>query len=168
MDRLELRVRPEFKPRRLTMAVSEKSPRAWQRMLSGRRLDLLDPSPLANALYVGVGSDNAYQLRATYTLPPDFGAINTSYLAITGVGAYDAAVSAWMAGHAGETAPRRRAFAGTLAQTLRYGENPHQRAAFYTTGSNRPGVATAKQLQGKELSCFARAWRRRSSSRARS
>ncbi|MGR3782982.1 MAG: bifunctional phosphoribosylaminoimidazolecarboxamide formyltransferase/IMP cyclohydrolase [Albimonas sp.] len=66
--------------------------------------------------------------------------------------AYDAAVSAWMAGHAGETAPRRRAFAGTLAQTLRYGENPHQSAAFYTTGSNRPGVATAKQLQGKELS----------------
>ena len=46
--------------------------------------------------------------------------------------AYDAAVSAWMAGAIGETAPRRRAFAGTLAQTLRYGENPHQAAAFYT------------------------------------
>jgi phosphoribosylaminoimidazolecarboxamide formyltransferase/IMP cyclohydrolase len=49
-------------------------------------------------------------------------------------------------------APRRRAFAGTLAQTLRYGENPHQSAAFYTDGTNRPGVATATQLQGKELS----------------
>jgi len=66
--------------------------------------------------------------------------------------AYDAAVSGWMAGAIGEETPRRRAFAGTLAQTLRYGENPHQRAAFYRDGSARPGVATATQLQGKELS----------------
>ncbi|MGG7644721.1 bifunctional phosphoribosylaminoimidazolecarboxamide formyltransferase/IMP cyclohydrolase [Rhodovulum sp. YNF3179] len=66
--------------------------------------------------------------------------------------AYDAAVSNWMAGALGETAPRRRAFAGTLAQALRYGENPHQAAAFYTDGSARPGVATATQLQGKALS----------------
>ena len=57
-----------------------------------------------------------------------------------------------MADAIGDAAPRRRAVAGTLAQTLRYGENPHQRAAFYTDGSDRPGVATAKQLQGKELS----------------
>ena len=35
---------------------------------------------------------------------------------------------------------------------LRYGENPHQQAAFYTTGSKRPGVATARQIQGKALS----------------
>ncbi|MEM9710135.1 MAG: bifunctional phosphoribosylaminoimidazolecarboxamide formyltransferase/IMP cyclohydrolase [Pseudomonadota bacterium] len=66
-------------------------------------------------------------------------------------GAYDAAVSAWFAGRA-EAAPRRRAFAGTLGQTLRYGENPHQAAAFYRSGAARPGVATATQLQGKELS----------------
>jgi phosphoribosylaminoimidazolecarboxamide formyltransferase/IMP cyclohydrolase len=66
--------------------------------------------------------------------------------------AYDAAVSTWMAEAIGETAPRRRAFAGRLAQTLRYGENPHQAAAFYTDGSDRPGVATARQVQGKELS----------------
>ncbi|MCP1169580.1 bifunctional phosphoribosylaminoimidazolecarboxamide formyltransferase/IMP cyclohydrolase [Limimaricola litoreus] len=66
--------------------------------------------------------------------------------------AYDAAVSTWMAGAIGEEAPRRRAFAGTLAQTLRYGENPHQNAAFYTDGTNRPGVATAAQIQGKALS----------------
>ncbi len=66
--------------------------------------------------------------------------------------AYDAAVSNWMAGAIGQDAPRRRAFAGTLAQTLRYGENPHQRAAFYTDGTGRPGVATAVQHQGKELS----------------
>jgi len=65
--------------------------------------------------------------------------------------AYDTAVSGWMAGALGET-PRRKSFAGTLAQTLRYGENPHQQAAFYTDGSARPGVATAQQHQGKELS----------------
>ena len=66
--------------------------------------------------------------------------------------AYDAAVSAWMAGAIGNETPRRRAFAGTLAQSLRYGENPHQSAAFYKDGSDRAGVATAKQWQGKELS----------------
>ncbi|MCX7643872.1 MAG: bifunctional phosphoribosylaminoimidazolecarboxamide formyltransferase/IMP cyclohydrolase [Rhodobacteraceae bacterium] len=66
--------------------------------------------------------------------------------------AYDAAVSGWLAAELGETAPRRRAFAGTLAQRLRYGENPHQSAAFYRDGSARPGVATARQWQGKELS----------------
>jgi phosphoribosylaminoimidazolecarboxamide formyltransferase/IMP cyclohydrolase len=65
--------------------------------------------------------------------------------------AYDTAVSTWMAAQVGET-PRRRTFGGTLTQTLRYGENPHQAAAFYTDGSARPGVATATQHQGKELS----------------
>ncbi|UWQ04447.1 bifunctional phosphoribosylaminoimidazolecarboxamide formyltransferase/IMP cyclohydrolase [Aliiroseovarius crassostreae] len=66
--------------------------------------------------------------------------------------AYDSAVSNWMAKALELDAPKRRAFAGELKQTLRYGENSHQKAAFYTDGSNRPGVATAVQLQGKELS----------------
>ena len=65
--------------------------------------------------------------------------------------AYDTAVSTWMANSVGQT-PRRRSFCGTLAQNLRYGENPHQGAAFYTDGAARPGVATAIQHQGKELS----------------
>ena len=65
---------------------------------------------------------------------------------------YDAAISAWFAGQLGETAPKRRTFAGELVQTMRYGENPHQAAAFYRTADPRIGVATAKQLQGKELS----------------
>ncbi|MEO8530244.1 MAG: bifunctional phosphoribosylaminoimidazolecarboxamide formyltransferase/IMP cyclohydrolase [Deltaproteobacteria bacterium] len=65
---------------------------------------------------------------------------------------YDAAVSGWMANAIGENFPRRRAFGGELRQLMRYGENPHQLAAFYTDGSSRPGVATAKQHQGKELS----------------
>jgi phosphoribosylaminoimidazolecarboxamide formyltransferase/IMP cyclohydrolase len=66
--------------------------------------------------------------------------------------AYDAAISNWFAGQLGETAPAWRAFGGALAQELRYGENPHQTAAFYRTPEQRRGVATAVQHQGKELS----------------
>jgi phosphoribosylaminoimidazolecarboxamide formyltransferase/IMP cyclohydrolase len=66
--------------------------------------------------------------------------------------AYDAAISAWFADAVGEEWPRRRAFAGELVQTMRYGENPHQAAAFYRFANPRTGVATAKQWQGKELS----------------
>lgn len=69
---------------------------------------------------------------------------------------YDAAISNWFAAQLGETAPRNFALPGTLRQTLRYGENPHQQAAFYISpasdGQVRPGVATARQVQGKELS----------------
>src|SRR6185437_10641858 len=70
--------------------------------------------------------------------------------------AYDAAVSNWFAGELAKDGeknpPRRRALAGELRQSLRYGENPHQEAAFYVTGEKRFGVSTAQQLQGKELS----------------
>jgi len=66
--------------------------------------------------------------------------------------AYDAAISGWFAGIIGEDAPTWRSFGGRLAQSLRYGENPHQTAAFYTSTPARPGVATARQHQGKELS----------------
>ena len=66
--------------------------------------------------------------------------------------AYDAAVSSWFAAALDEPAPEWRSLGGKLAETLRYGENPHQRAAFYLTGEARPGVATARQLQGKQLS----------------
>jgi phosphoribosylaminoimidazolecarboxamide formyltransferase/IMP cyclohydrolase len=65
---------------------------------------------------------------------------------------YDAAISTWFAGQLGEVAPARKTISGALRQTLRYGENPHQSAAFYVTGEARPGVANARQLQGKELS----------------
>ncbi len=65
--------------------------------------------------------------------------------------AYDAAVAAWMASHTG-TPPRRQSFSGRVAQTLRYGENPHQSASFIVADTTRPGVATARQWQGKELS----------------
>ncbi len=64
---------------------------------------------------------------------------------------YDAAISTWFANYNGVAFPPRVTLAGELRQTLRYGENPHQQAAFYTNDA-RPGVATATQVQGKELS----------------
>jgi len=66
--------------------------------------------------------------------------------------AYDAAISTWYAGILGQQAPAWRALGGKRRQALRYGENPHQHAAFYATAEQRFGVATARQLQGKELS----------------
>lgn len=66
--------------------------------------------------------------------------------------AYDSAVSSWFAEELGLENPRHRAFGGTLKDVMRYGENPHQSAGFYVTGEQRPGVATAKLLQGKQLS----------------
>ncbi len=66
--------------------------------------------------------------------------------------AYDAAVARRFGREAGETFPRRVAVAGERSRLLRYGENPHQEAAFYRDGSRREGVATARQVGGKELS----------------
>jgi phosphoribosylaminoimidazolecarboxamide formyltransferase/IMP cyclohydrolase len=66
--------------------------------------------------------------------------------------AYDAAISNWFAGELKTEAPDFRAFGGRLIQSLRYGENPHQTAAFYRTPDKRPGVSTARQVQGRELS----------------
>ena len=65
---------------------------------------------------------------------------------------YDAAIAAWLARETGDLLPERLTLAGRRRQLLRYGENPHQRAAFYVTGEIRPGIATARQVQGKELS----------------
>jgi phosphoribosylaminoimidazolecarboxamide formyltransferase/IMP cyclohydrolase len=66
--------------------------------------------------------------------------------------AYDAAISNWFAQQLADPAPAYRAFGGKLAEPLRYGENPHQSAAFYRTPDVRLGVASARQVQGKQLS----------------
>jgi phosphoribosylaminoimidazolecarboxamide formyltransferase/IMP cyclohydrolase len=66
--------------------------------------------------------------------------------------AYDAAISNWFAATLADPAPTYRTVGGKLAEALRYGENPHQSAAFYRTGEARSGVATARQAQGKQLS----------------
>jgi phosphoribosylaminoimidazolecarboxamide formyltransferase/IMP cyclohydrolase len=66
--------------------------------------------------------------------------------------AYDAAISNWFAERLADPAPDFRAVGGRLVEALRYGENPHQSAAFYRTPDQRFGVATARQVQGKQLS----------------
>lgn len=69
--------------------------------------------------------------------------------------AYDAQIASWLRGLAGEPEqafPAELAVAGSLAQQLVYGENPHQRAAFYRLGPDPGGLGSARQLQGRELS----------------
>ncbi len=66
--------------------------------------------------------------------------------------AYDAAIAGWFAGELDDGLAPRVTIAGERVQALRYGENPHQKAAFYRTGGARPGVSTARVVQGKELS----------------
>jgi len=90
---------------------------------------------------------DAHQGATTRTLRQELAAA-----AFARTGAYDAAIAAWFARELGQTFPKRLVLAGELKQTLRYGENPHQAAAFYIHSTKRPGVATARQLQGKELS----------------
>ena len=103
-------------------------------------VDVEDYAPLLEELRAGKGATSlAFRQRLALT-------------AYARTAAYDAAVSGWMADALAQSEPRRRAVAGTLAQSLRYGENPHQSAAFYKDGSAREGVATARQWQGKELS----------------
>ncbi len=66
--------------------------------------------------------------------------------------AYDAAIAGWFASQQGELFPARFTLSGTLQQRMRYGENPHQEAALYRDSTGRAGVASARQIQGKELS----------------
>ncbi len=65
---------------------------------------------------------------------------------------YDAAIAQWLRRDDAETFPETLVVAGRRGQLLRYGENPHQMGAFYRAGEPRPGVASARQLHGKELS----------------
>jgi phosphoribosylaminoimidazolecarboxamide formyltransferase/IMP cyclohydrolase len=65
---------------------------------------------------------------------------------------YDSAISTWFAAQLDETYPDILTLSGKKQQSLRYGENPHQSAAFYVFDKTRPGVASAIQVQGKELS----------------
>jgi phosphoribosylaminoimidazolecarboxamide formyltransferase/IMP cyclohydrolase len=102
-----------------------------------------EPGDLAQVL-AALRSDGATTLALRKTL---------AARAFARTAAYDAAISTWFARAVGETAPVRKSITGSLIQTTRYGENAHQNGAFYGFAApRRIGVATARQLQGIELS----------------
>ena len=109
-----------------------------------------------NHYFVTVLTDPAQYDEVTHALGSAGGTTLTLRRRLAGeayarTAAYDAAIAAWFAEQRDDVFPQRLSIAGTLRQTLRYGENPHQDAAFYAAGT-RSGVATAVQVQGKELS----------------
>ena len=78
---------------------------------------------------------------------------NLAHQAFAMTAHYDSAISAYLAGQLGEEFPQRVTFSYRKARDLRYGENPHQKAAFYVgTDLSEPCVAGAKLLGGKEIS----------------
>ena len=104
---------------------------------------LTDPSDYP-ALLDAVKADDC---QTTYALRQQFAA-----KAFARTAAYDAVISNWFAEALSIYMPQYRAIGGSLKEAMRYGENPHQSAGFYVTGDQRPGVATATLLQGKQLS----------------
>lgn len=111
-----------------------------------------------NHAYVTIMTDPADYPELLAELSQDSG--QTSYAfrqrmaakAYARTAAYDAMISNWFAEALSIDTPRHRVIGGVLKEEMRYGENPHQKAAFYVTGEQRPGVSTAKLLQGKQLS----------------
>ncbi len=101
-----------------------------------------DPEAMAEVLHA-LRTDRATSLQLRRSL---------AARAFARTAAYDAAISAWFARAVDDRFPPRKTIAGTLVQAMRYGENPHQSAAFYRTADTRLGVASARQLQGKALS----------------
>ncbi|MBY3025634.1 bifunctional phosphoribosylaminoimidazolecarboxamide formyltransferase/IMP cyclohydrolase [Rhizobium leguminosarum] len=111
-----------------------------------------------NHAYVTTLTDPADYAELLEQLSADDG--NTAYTfrqrmaakAYARTAAYDAMISNWFAEALSIDTPRHRVIGGALKEEMRYGENPHQKAAFYVTGEKRPGVSTAALLQGKQLS----------------
>lgn len=90
-------------------------------------------------------------LQAEGTVPYHFRQL-MAQKAYARTAAYDTAIANWMAEDLGVETPRYRTIGGVLREEMRYGENPHQKAAFYVTGDTRPGVSNATLIQGKQLS----------------
>ncbi|WP_274423327.1 bifunctional phosphoribosylaminoimidazolecarboxamide formyltransferase/IMP cyclohydrolase [Chelativorans sp. YIM 93263] len=111
-----------------------------------------------NHAYVTVVTDPADYERVLQALNEHDGAVpyrlrqELAAKAYARTAAYDAAISQWFAETLQIEQPEWQSFGGRLKQVMRYGENPHQKAGFYVTGDRRPGVATASQTQGKQLS----------------
>ncbi len=111
-----------------------------------------------NHAYVAILTDPADYPELLAQLSSDAG--QTAYAfrqrlaakAFARTAAYDTMISNWFADALAIDTPRHRVIGGALKDEMRYGENPHQKAAFYVTGEQRPGVSTATLLQGKQLS----------------
>jgi phosphoribosylaminoimidazolecarboxamide formyltransferase/IMP cyclohydrolase len=104
---------------------------------------LVDPADYADLLAALDGNGGATPLALRRRLAAK---------AYARTAAYDSAIAGWFANAIGDPLPAWKSFAGRLAAKLRYGENPHQTGALYATGEGRPGVVTARLVQGKELS----------------
>ncbi|AZO03981.1 MULTISPECIES: bifunctional phosphoribosylaminoimidazolecarboxamide formyltransferase/IMP cyclohydrolase [unclassified Mesorhizobium] len=111
-----------------------------------------------NHAYVAIVTDPADYASVVNALEMNLGSLSLDFRkklaakAFARTATYDAAISGWFAEELQIEHPTWRAFGGRLDQVMRYGENPHQNAGFYLSGDKRPGVATARQLQGKQLS----------------
>jgi phosphoribosylaminoimidazolecarboxamide formyltransferase/IMP cyclohydrolase len=111
-----------------------------------------------NHAYVAIVTDPADYASVINALEMNLGSLSLDFRkklaakAFARTATYDAAISGWFAEELQIEHPTWRAFGGRLDQVMRYGENPHQNAGFYLSGDKRPGVATARQLQGKQLS----------------
>ncbi|WP_217574067.1 bifunctional phosphoribosylaminoimidazolecarboxamide formyltransferase/IMP cyclohydrolase [Mesorhizobium sp. GbtcB19] len=111
-----------------------------------------------NHAYVAIVTDPADYASVVNALEMNLGSLSLDFRkklaakAFARTATYDAAISGWFAEALEIEHPTWRAFGGRLDQVMRYGENPHQGAGFYLSGDKRPGVATARQLQGKQLS----------------
>ncbi|MDX8462088.1 bifunctional phosphoribosylaminoimidazolecarboxamide formyltransferase/IMP cyclohydrolase [Mesorhizobium humile] len=111
-----------------------------------------------NHAYVAIVTDPSDYASVVNALEMNLGSLSLDFRkmlaakAFARTATYDAAISGWFAEALEIEHPTWRAFGGRLDQVMRYGENPHQGAGFYLSGDKRPGVATARQLQGKQLS----------------
>ena len=75
-----------------------------------------------------------------------------AFKAFARTAAYDSIISNWISNELDIPLGKYKSIGGIEHQNLRYGENPHQKAKFFSDGSNVCGLITANQIQGKELS----------------
>jgi phosphoribosylaminoimidazolecarboxamide formyltransferase/IMP cyclohydrolase len=117
-------------------------------------------SAAKNHAYVAIVTDPGDYARLLAELETNDGATSYDFRrlmaarAYAATAAYDAMISQWFAfADQQQLFPETLAVIGSRAEELRYGENPHQRAALYLPkGPHGRGIAQAEQVQGKELS----------------
>lgn len=125
-------------------------------------IDIGGPSMIRSAAknhkYVAVVTDPSDYVWLTQELKNADGHISAEHSqklaakAFARTASYDAAIANWFHAQTSQNLfPQTLNISANLRQSLRYGENPHQQAAFYVTG-NEAGIANAVQVQGKELS----------------